>query len=73
MKGDGEWGAGLGFGGDEGDAGEAEGDAEDLAPADVLAEEERADREQRDGEAFCKLAKILYQKGANNDIESRQK
>ena len=27
--------------------------------------------EQLDGEAFCKLANILYQKGANNDIESQ--
>ena len=29
--------------------------------------------EQLDGEAFCKLANILYQKGANNDIESQIK
>jgi 16S rRNA (adenine1518-N6/adenine1519-N6)-dimethyltransferase len=29
--------------------------------------------EQIDGEAFCRLSNILYQKGANNDIESRQK
>lgn len=43
---------------------------------DALSEagiDPRKRAEQIDGEAFCKLANILYQKGANNDIESRQK